>query len=64
MLFDVVNGDRVPTQKGLDVAVANQLGQVLAASGVDHDRPGHDDDPAGTIADDQRTVGGAQERGP
>src|SRR4051812_7528868 len=44
--FDVVQRERVPAEKKIDVAPANQFFQVRDGAGMHHRGAGHDQDPA------------------
>ena len=49
-LLDIMDGDGISAENGLDVALANEAGKMFAAAGVDDDGAGHDHDPALLLA--------------
>src|SRR5207249_4277339 len=49
-LLDVVRGEAVAGEERLDVAAADETGEVRPAAGVDHDRTGDHHDLAAAVA--------------
>ena len=49
--LDVVDGERIAGEHGINVAKADEFGEVLDPSGVHDDRSGHDGDAASGLLD-------------